>query len=191
MDIQGWEERYRSEARTGTTESSGPTKLVVDTARNLPAGRALDLACGSGRNALWLAAEGWQIQALDGAAAAIEMLRESARHTGLVLSAQVADLQSSSFYLAKAAWDLVIICYYLQVDLIARAKEAVQPGGVLLVIVHTTEGSEEPTPSRLRPGELEQFFADWEILHRYEGKPDDPAHRRRVAEIVARRPAKK
>lgn len=194
MDIRGWEERYRTEASTGAVERFGPTRLVVNTALQLPKGQALDLACGSGRNALWLAADGWQVEAVDGSAAAIELLQEGARTAGLAINAHVADLQDPSFldsgvFLAEAQRDLLIICYYLQRDLIARAQKALRPGGVFLVIVHITEGEEEPTPSRLRPGDLEQYFNGWEILHRYEGKPDDPAHRRAVAEIVARKQA--
>ncbi len=104
------------------------------------------------------------------------------------LKTVVADLQKSEYTIAPFAWDLVIICYYLQRDLIEPAKNGVRPGGILLIIIHITEGDEQPTASRLRPGELARYFTDWEVLHSYEGKPNDPAHRRSVAEIVARRP---
>ncbi len=194
MDIAGWDERYRTQARVAEDTEAPATGLVVQTARRLAAatgpGKALDLACGTGRNALWLAAEGWQVQALDGSAAAIKILRERAREQELTLLAHVADLQSPTFSLPEEEWDLIAICYYLQRNLMGRAKNAVRPGGVLLVIVHITEGDEEPTESRLRPGELTQFFSGWEIIHQYEGKPADPAHKRAVAEVVARRPLK-
>lgn len=186
MDIQGWDERYRSQAAAPV--EAPPTKLLAETARGLKVGTALDLACGTGRNALWLAREGWEVTAIDGSAAAIGILEQSSQEVGIALTARVADLTAAEFTLPEAQWDLIAICYYLQRDLMRRAQRAIKPGGVLLVIVHTTEGDEEPTASRLRPGELAAFFEDWEVLHRYEGKPDDPEHKRSVEEIVARRP---
>jgi tellurite methyltransferase len=187
VDIRGWNERYQKEAHAAQDIDRLPTKLVVETAGTLAGGTALDLACGTGRNALWLAGHGWDVLAIDGSVVAVETLRNRARSEGLELSTQVTDLQNHSFSLPEAQWDLVTICYYLQRDLIEKAKRAAKPGGLLIVIVHITEGDEEPTQSRLRPGELENYFEGWEILHRYEGKPDDPAHKRSVAEIVARR----
>ncbi len=188
MDIRGWNERYRSEHRGAEDFEAAPTQLVVETAQRLKPGAALDLACGSGRNALWLAKQGWRVTAVDGAGAAIETLRARAEQQGGSVDARVADLQSGGYRIEESSWDLIVIAYYLQRDLFEAAKAGVAPGGVLLAIVHTTEGTEEPTESRLRPGELKQYFAKWEIEHEYEGTPSDSAHKRLVAEIVARRP---
>jgi tellurite methyltransferase len=162
--------------------------LVAQTAQRLSPGKALDLACGTGRNAIWLAREGWNVTAVDGAGAAIAILEERARNLNLNVQTVRADLQKGEYAITPFYWDLTIICYYLQRNLIEPAKSGTRPGGLLLIIVHTTEGDEQPTESRLRPGELIHYFANWEILHSYEGKPNDPAHRRSVAEIVARRP---
>jgi hypothetical protein len=126
---------------------------------------------------------------VDGAGTAIEILEERARQLNLEIKAVVTDLQKGEYTITPSHWDLITICYYLQRNLIEPAKNGTHPGGLLLIIVHTTEGDEQPTESRLRPGELARYFTGWEILHSYEGKPDDPAHRRSVAEIVARRPA--
>jgi hypothetical protein len=101
----------------------------------------------------------------------------------------VADLQKGEFAIAPAAWDAITICYYLQRDLIERAKAGVRPGGVLIVIVHTVEGDEQPSETRMSPGELLTHFRTWEILHQHEGNPNDLEHRRSVAEVVARRPS--
>ena len=165
--------------------TADPTPLVVETASRLKAGRALDLACGTGRNAIWLASKGWAVTAVDGSPSAIEALAEKAH--GLRVDTHVADLERGEFQIAPSGWDLIAICYYLQRDLLEPAKRGVAPGGVLLVIVHIAEPGEEPTQFRLRPGELETYFTGWEILHSYEGKPRDTAHARAVAEIVARR----
>ncbi len=189
MNIEGWEQRYRCRGRELEDSAAASTPLVVETARKLRPGYALDLASGTGRNALWLARNGWTVTAVDGASAAIDILRERARDEGLTIDAQVADLKSDAFHIEPQLFDLVAICYYLQRDLFLSAKRGVKRGGTLLAIIHTTQGNEEPTDSRLRPGELQRYFQDWEILHSYEGKPVDPAHQRSVAEIVARRPA--
>jgi tellurite methyltransferase len=151
-------------------------------------GKALDLACGTGRNALWLAEHGWEVTAVDGAAAAIEILRTRAAERGLKSNAIVADLEKGEFEIEPSRWDLVAMCYYLQRNLFEPAKRGVAPGGILISIVHVNEPGEADGPYRLRHGELEQYFADWEILHLFEGKANDSAHRRAVAEIVARCP---
>jgi len=192
MEISGWDERYRSGARAAEDLEAAPTPLLVETAKLLAPGKpprnALDLACGAGRNALWLAEYGWSVTAVDGSAAAIEILRSRASERGIPLDAIVADLENHEYLIEPSQWDLISICYYLQRDLFNPAKRGVVPGGILIVIVHVTEPGEEPTAYRLRPGELEQYFAGWEILHLREGKPNDSAHQRSVAEIVARRP---
>ena len=183
MDLGGWNDRYRS-----APADSAPTPLLVNTAAGLDPGKALDLACGAGRNALWLARHGWTVTAVDGASAAIEILRGAALSQGLAVETEVADLETGEYRITPDSWDLIVIGYYLQRDLIAPARQGLGPGGVLLAIVHITELGEEPTRTRARPGELRSYFQDWQILHSFEGKPADPAHSRAVAEIVARRP---
>jgi tellurite methyltransferase len=187
MEIRDWNKRYRLRERPAEDLDATPTPLVVATAAEHVPGKALDLACGAGRNALWLAEHGWEVTAVDGADAAIEILRTRAREHSLKINAVVADLENGEFEIEPSRWDLVAMCYYLQRNLFERAKRGVAPGGILISIVHVNEPGEGDGPYRLRPGELEQYFAGWEILHRYEGKANDSAHRRAVAEIVARR----
>jgi tellurite methyltransferase len=183
MDIRGWEQRYG----TGDEPEWAPTPLVIEIAGKLKAGRALDLACGTGRNALWLAQQGWSVTAVDGSAAAIGILRRRAEAAGVRIDARVADLEKGEFEIEPSSWDLIAICYYLQRDLLQPAKLGVVPGGVLMAIVHIAEPGERPSQFRMRPGELAWGFEGWDILHSYEGKPRDAAHARAVAEIVARR----
>ena len=178
MELTQWDARYASQAAQWT-----PTPLLVETAKSLKPGRALDLACGTGRNAVWLAEQGWDVTAVDGSSAAINTLRA---RDGRV-NAQVANLEKGEFTIGESNWDLIAMCFYLQRDLIEAAKLGVVVGGAVLVIVHITEPGEEPTKNRLRPGELAGYFHGWEILHSHEGQPNDPEHRRVSAEIVARR----
>jgi tellurite methyltransferase len=158
-----------------------PHPLVVETASLLQPGRALDLACGTGRNALWLADRGWTVTALDRSAEAIAALQRIA-----CIDARVADLEKSEYAIEPAAWDLIIVTYYLQRDLFEPAKRGVKPGGALLSIVLLEDPGENPGRYRMKPGELAGYFRDWEILHSYEGLPHDSSPHR-VAEIAARR----
>ena len=185
MDIAGWNERYR---QAQADPIGPPTPLLVQTAHALTPGSVLDVACGSGRNALWLAEQGWRVTAVDGAEQAVTLLKEQASVRGLPINAVAADIQAGEFTITPDAWDLIVIAYYLQRNLFEPAKAGVRPGGVVLVIVHITEPGEEPTAHRLRPGELPEYFAGWEILHECHGRPQDKEHRRSVAELVARRP---
>lgn len=188
MEINNWNKRYESRERPIEDLDATPTPLLVSTASPLRPGKALDLACGAGRNALWLAEHGWNVTAVDGAAAAIGILRTRAAANKLEINTVVADLEKHEFQIEPERWNLIVICYYLQRNLFECAKRGVAPGGLLISIVHITEPGEQETAHRLPPGKLEKYFADWEILHRYEGKAADTAHRRAVAELVARRP---
>jgi tellurite methyltransferase len=188
MDICGWDERYRSRERVWEDFEAPPTPLVTETARQLKIGRALDLACGTGRNALWLAQQGWSVTAVDAAPAAIETLCNRASKLGIHVDARQADLERGEYCIQPSWWDLIAICYYLQRSLFESAKQGLVPGGVLIAIVHITKPGEEATHTRAKPVELKTYFDGWEILHYYEGKPRDPAHQRLVAQTVARRP---
>jgi tellurite methyltransferase len=184
MDLGGWDQRYRSDER----RVGSPTPLLVEIASGLDAGDVLDLACGTGRNSLWLAEWGWRVTGVDGSAAAVETLRRQAGVLGLDVDARIADLENGGYRIEPSRWDLIAMCYYLQRDLFETVMDGVVPGGVVVAIVHITEPGEEPTKYRLRSGELREYFRGWEILHSYEGAPNDSEHRRMVAQIAARRP---
>ena len=184
MDIAGWETKY-CEGDRGAEDA--PTILLVETANELVPGRAIDLACGTGRNALYLAEKGWAVTAVDGSATAVEILQMRSAASGQEVEAKVADLTDPAFTLQADSFDLILIAYYLQRDLFAKIKAAIRPGGLIVAIAHTPEPGEEWKETRARPGELRGFFKDWELLWEYEGPSRDPAHHRPVAEIVARR----
>jgi SAM-dependent methyltransferase len=170
MDLDGWNQRYR------TTElQTKPAPLLVETVRRIPPGKALDLACGTGANALWLAARGWQVTAVDGSPVALDILR---RHAPESLDIRRADLERHEYPIEPGAWDLIVIARYLQRDLFSPATLGLRPGGILLAIVNLVEPGREPTRTRAAPGELAGYFQDCEILHYCEGT---------TAELVARK----
>jgi tellurite methyltransferase len=166
-----------------------PAPLVVEFARALTPGATLDLACGSGRNSLYLAGRGWRVSAVDASQAAIDLLLTSAGEQKLSIDARVADLEAGEFQIPPEAFELLLSCYYLQRSLIPLMKSALRPGG-LLIMVANLAGADHPqgTPKRAYPDELRALFSDWPILHYREGEPGESGHRHAVAELVAQKP---
>ena len=180
--IEEWDQHYRA----GEQVFAAPAPLVVQFAQGLTPGVALDLACGPGRNSRYLAERGWRVTAVDGSSIAIELLRAS----NPSMDARVADLEGDEFAIAPETYDLVLSCYYLQRSLIPLMKSGLQPGGLLIMIVHVADADQpQGTPTRAFPGELRAFFSDWAIIHYREGEPGESGHLHAVAELVARKPA--
>jgi len=184
LSLLQWNLRYRA----GEHLSDIPSPLVERFTADLVAGDALDLASGPGRNALYLAQRGWRVTAVDGSPIAIGILRARARDKQLTLESQIADLEREQFVVQPDSYDLICDCYYLQRDLIPSLQAGVRPGGVLIVIAHLAGPEEaEGTATRVRPGELRGYFADWTVLHEYEGQPTESCHQHAVAELVVRK----
>lgn len=188
MSLADWNKRYQA----GEQLFESATPLVEEFSAGLEPGIALDLACGPGRNALYLAGRGWRVTAVDGAPLAIDLLRERAARKNLRIDARIADLERGEFEIPPDAFDLIVDSYYLQRDLIPVMQHGVRPGGVIVAIVHLADPDQPAgTPTRAVPGELRAFFKGWTILRSYEGRPRESCHQRAVAELVARKPAEK
>lgn len=133
-----WDARYATRQYIWTTEAN---LTVKQEARRLAPGAALDLACGEGRNAVWLASVGWSVRAVDFSAAGLDKAKRLA--AGLLVSSRahfvLADLRS--FEPGLRCYDLVLMSY-LQLPfgefapIIERAARAVAPGGTLLLVGH-------------------------------------------------------
>jgi tellurite methyltransferase len=186
-----WDERY-SRGEHATLE---PNHLLVRVAETLAPGRALDLACGAGRHALYLATRGWKVTAIDSSHVGIEVTRERARTLGVEVDARVRDLERGEFEIEREAYDLIAVFYYLQRNLWPRIRAGVRAGGTLVAAIHLTdEDTENETGNPdflLQPGELRAEFSAWDIQHYHESQLTDEdagQHHRRTAEIVARKP---
>ncbi|HYL35224.1 MAG TPA: methyltransferase domain-containing protein [Bryobacteraceae bacterium] len=185
MSLEKWNQRYRSGEQLFET----PAPLLEQVAASLPPGDALDLACGPGRNALYLAGRGWRVTAVDGSEPAIHLLRGRARQRKLQVKTRVADLERGEFAIPSESFDLICDCYYLHRSLIPDMQRGTRAGGMVIAIVHLAgPGQPEGTATRATPGELRKFFEGWIIRHYYEGESRESCHRRAVAEIVARKP---
>jgi len=181
LSLQEWNQRYRE----GKQLFDSPAPLVTRFAADLEKGAALDLACGPGRHALYLAEQGWRVTAVDGSPIAIGILRARAREKNLPCDSRIADLERGQFEIQPDTYDLICGCYYLQRDLIPYMKSGVRQGGMIIAIVHLAD---EATPTRATPGELRNYFEDWDVLHYYEGEPTESSHQHAVAEVVAVKP---
>lgn len=180
-----WDERYKR----GEHGNDVPHPLVVRAGTQFPPGRALDVACGSGRHALLLAKLGWQVEAVDGSSVALELLQSRAQAGGLHLETTVADLTRGEYAIASNKYDLVVLTCYLQRDLFPSLCAGVKPGGIAVVVIALQDADPSVKPMNpdflLRPGELREHFGSWEFVHVAETKS---AGRRAMAEIIARRP---
>jgi len=131
-----WDRRY---AESGLLWSAQPNRFLVSEVSDLPPGRALDLACGEGRNAVWLARHGWQVTGVDFSEVAIAKAREQARAAGVDVEWLVADLLD---YEPPARAFGLVIAFYLQVTASDRASifptaaEALADGGIFLLVGH-------------------------------------------------------
>jgi SAM-dependent methyltransferase len=119
-----------AEASRAEERAAAPSRLLVEHRHLLPAGRALDVACGDGRNALWLARQGFAVDAVDVAFAGLARLAAAARREGLVVRPIQADLEQ--FPLPSERYAVVVNCRYLQRTLFPALRGAVQPGGVIV-----------------------------------------------------------
>src|SRR5438132_14320472 len=101
-----WDERYRR----GEGADEKPHPLLVEFVSDLEPGRALDVACGLGRHALWLAGRGWRVTAVDSSRVAIEILRQRSAEQGVIIESHVADLECREFSIEPNSYDLIVIC---------------------------------------------------------------------------------
>jgi SAM-dependent methyltransferase len=202
-----WDQRYRN----GEHTSKEPAPLLIKAIKDLKPGRALDLACGVGRHAIYLAQHGWQVTAVDSSRVGIEILRQRARSARegnagvpvptrrdsyasclLEIDAVVADLESGEFQIEPTTYDLICDFYYLQRDLFSSIRAGVKPGGAFVAAIHLNDGNLEAKPHNpaflLEPGELKTLFSDWEITYYREGPSDEGGHHHDTAYLIARKP---
>jgi tellurite methyltransferase len=182
-DRERWNARYAEEA---TIPPPSPFLLGLDAL--LPrAGRALDVAGGPGRHALWLARRGLDVTLADVSDVALEIAARAARAEGVALETRLADLEVEP--LPRGPWDLVVCTYFLHRPLFAAFPGVLAPGG-LLVFAHATRRNLErhprPGPRHvLEDGELPTLLGGLEVVRLEEGWHEAGRYEARV---VARSP---
>ncbi|WP_203819513.1 class I SAM-dependent methyltransferase [Paractinoplanes ferrugineus] len=139
-DEQAWDARYSEENRIW---SGKPNVELVAEVSDLPPGRALDLGCGEGADAVWLAGRGWQVTAVDLSGVALKRAAKHAADAGVTVDFQQHDLEKT---FPAGEYDLVsaqFLHFWADFDrekILRRAAESVAPGGVLLIEGHMDHG---------------------------------------------------
>jgi SAM-dependent methyltransferase len=179
-DRDHWNRRYSEQ-----TWPDAPSAWLVAGAELLPdAGRALDVAGGTGRNAIWLAQRGWDVTIADISDVALVFALERAESLHVQLETSLTDLGNEP--LPEGPWDLVMLFQYLDRDLLMAVVGALRPGGVLIGALATVTNLERndrpPLPYLLEDGELPGLMGDLELVRYEEGWQDD----RHDARFVAR-----
>lgn len=161
-----WDERYASgDYRPGTDHSA----LVEEAVVHVRYGRALVLACGAGRNALYLASQGFAVEAIDISPVAIEMARAESDRRGLEVEWSQGDLNHAD--LAVGRYDLITMIRYTNRKLWPRLHPALSPDGWLVMEQHLKTHHPVAGPSdeyRLAPGELLDAFPGLRVIKYYE-----------------------
>ena len=173
-----------------TEEVAAPSSWLTHNADLLTRrGKVLDVACGRGRHALYLAAAGFHVHAIDGNSEAIDHLKTMADRLRLTVKTDVIDLETDPPpSLGAQEYDIVLGFNYLHRPLMPMLREAVRPGGRIFYETFTVRqaGRGHPTNQAflLRDGELAELMAPFTILRSREGDFDG----RFIASIVAERP---
>jgi SAM-dependent methyltransferase len=190
-DEESFEEMYRA---TDALWSGRPNAQLVAEAADLPPGTAMDVGCGEGADAVWLAARGWRVTGVDFAATALERAAAGAAAAGEEVAARIEWVRAdvTQWTPEPGGFDLVSAQYmHLPTEerrvLFARLADAVRPGGQLLLVGHDFS---DIAAGAHRPEEPERFFtasevaaaldpATWEVLvadarprpaHQHEGE---------------------
>ena len=140
MDAAFWDQRYDTAEFVWATE---PNRFLPPEVEGLTPGRALDVACGEGRNAVWLATQGWDATGIDFSAVGLAKAAQLAEHAGVTCSWVVADVSQPRPADAPAGpqFDLVVL-FYAQMgaegrrNMLASSAQSLAPGGTLLWVAH-------------------------------------------------------
>ena len=149
MDARDWDLRWTDKLLHAHGE---PSSVVLAELERLAPGRALDLGCGNGRHAMWLAERGWRVTAVDFSTEALRQARERLRRRGVDVDWVEADL--TAYEPEQEAFDLVLVAYLHiprrdREPILAKASAAVATGGTLLLVGHdlTNIGTGAPGPT--------------------------------------------
>lgn len=126
-------------------------------------GRALDVAMGQGRNALWLASQGWEVTGFDLSPEGIAEARREAAKRGLKIDGRVAPYETFDWGVAQ--WDLIVFSYFFPREALPKVWTALRPGGLVVVeTFHLDTAKVRPTGGGFRNNEAFEVFRDYRVL---------------------------
>ncbi|MDH3387289.1 MAG: class I SAM-dependent methyltransferase [Gammaproteobacteria bacterium] len=182
-----WNQRYAEDSY----RKGNPVTLLQDWLPKITTGKALDVACGAGRNAILLAQNGFRVDAIDISAEGLSKARQSARQLGLDVTWIEHDLDLPFRF--DRDYDLIVVMWYVDLDLVTRLCDCLAPGGYLVCEEHLVTDEEVIGPTsrnyRVEPGQLRAAASGVDILL-YEEAVATSAGGEPVASarLVARRP---
>ena len=161
-DRRQWDRLYRV---PGYVFGKEPASFVRTSLKLLPRGRALDLGMGEGRNAAFLAKNGWWVDGVDISEVAIRKAKKLAQENGVSLNTFNADL--GHYEIEPESYEVVMCIEFFLRGLLPKIRRGVEPGGVFLMETnaapHPGVGGESRDHSP-RPGELKAAFQGWDVL---------------------------
>ncbi|MGZ5454276.1 MAG: methyltransferase domain-containing protein, partial [Candidatus Aminicenantales bacterium] len=172
---------------------SAPSSCLVEAAKGLKPGTALDLGTGQGRNAVYLAGQGWKVTGLDISQAGLDAAAENAAKAGVRIQTMKADYNSYDF--GAEQWDLIVMDFawapVAEPAFVAKIERSLRPGGIVLFehFVNKPEDRYAPMVRALEPGALKDYFPGLEILSydEGEGKADWGGPGSRIVRMLARK----
>ncbi len=179
-----WNQRYR-----GGDTPDEPSEWLLRFADDLPPqGRALDVACGAGRNAVWLARQGLEVTAVDVSPVALDIVAERATRAGVALTTYRCDLERTEP--PPGPWNVIVYLHYLQRDLMPQLILELSPGGMLVAAWATVRNLERnerpPLPYLVDEGEAPRLVVGLDVVVYEEGWTESGRHEARV---MARKPS--
>jgi SAM-dependent methyltransferase len=178
-DRQRWDPRYRDGAYSTRSWPTDYLKQLVDAGVIDGAGRALDVACGRGRNSVFLAAQGYHVDAVDVAPVAIAQAASLALNLGRRINWQCRDLTEVHASFEKRAYSLIVMVRFVAPELFRRLLEGLDADGLLVIEEHMQwpqiEALVGPASQRFRvaPGEileqLGQTGVEFDVVDQFEG----------------------
>lgn len=177
-----WNETYRQSVGF----NHQPNRLLVETVRGVAPGAALDLMMGQGRNALYLASQGWKVTGIDIADEGLRLAREAAEQQHVALDAVQVDVDKYDFGVAR--WDLITMIYAgSSTKMIERLKPSIKPGGRFVLEFFASVPGES---GGFKAGQLAALFGDGFAIEKdevVEDVPDWAKDRAMLVRFVARR----
>lgn len=165
-----------------------PAAFLREIVAKLPVGRGLDIAMGEGRNAVFLAKKGFQVDGVDFSDVALRKARRLARENNVSVNTINADLRK--YQIRPNYYDVILNIEFLQRSLVPQIKRGLKKGGMVVFENHTVDqlknkkGKSLSSDFLLKKGELKELFSDFEILIYRESNDGKEA----VASLLARKP---
>ena len=174
-DREKWDQRYREGAYASRNY---PSEFLRNRANLLNVGRAMDLACGVGRNAIYLAELGFEVDAVDVSLVGLEIARKKAKERRLSIQWLNEDLLSD-WTIPDQQYDLILMLRFVSSEVLVKLPQLLARGGALIIEEHLQwpQGNViGPSGNRFRvePGELMEGCKELDVLFHYEGLVEEP-----------------